>query len=89
MEKRKRDIMGIVVGGGPAPGINGAISAATIEAINEGLVVKGILGGFKSLFDGYKRCDLSLTLDTVSRIHTTGGCILRTSREYPERVKEK
>ena len=30
--KKKR--LGILVGGGPAPGINGVISAATIEAIN-------------------------------------------------------
>ena len=33
--------MGIVVGGGPAPGINGVIGAAAIEAINNGLEVIG------------------------------------------------
>ena len=35
--------MGILVGGGPAPGINSAISAAVIEAVNSGLSVVGIL----------------------------------------------
>ena len=28
--------LGLLVGGGPAPGINGVITAATIEAINQG-----------------------------------------------------
>ena len=41
--------LGILVGGGPAPGINGVISSATIEAINEGLEVVGIRDGFKHL----------------------------------------
>jgi ATP-dependent phosphofructokinase / diphosphate-dependent phosphofructokinase len=48
----KKEVVAIVVGGGPAPGINGVISAATIEAINEGKEVIGIYGGFKSLFAG-------------------------------------
>jgi len=30
-------VLGILVGGGPAPGINGVISSATIEAINKAL----------------------------------------------------
>ena len=29
--------VGILVGGGPAPGINGVIHSATIEAVNNGL----------------------------------------------------
>ena len=47
-----KELIGIIVGGGPAPGINGVISAATIEAINEGKEVVGIVGGFKGLFEG-------------------------------------
>ncbi|HXX53465.1 MAG TPA: diphosphate--fructose-6-phosphate 1-phosphotransferase [Thermodesulfovibrionales bacterium] len=89
MRKKSEDKVAIIVGGGPAPGINGVISAATIEAIALGMTVVGISGGFKSLFDGDKRCVIPLTVDEVSRIHARGGCILRTSREYPERVKEK
>ena len=38
-----KERLAIVVGGGPAPGINGVISAATIAAINEGKEVIGIL----------------------------------------------
>lgn len=86
---KDKDIVGIIVGGGPAPGINGVISSAVIEAINEGKAVVGIMGGFKSLFNGDKSSAIPLTIENVSRIHTQGGSILRTSREYPDRVKEK
>lgn len=87
--KRKNGKIGIIVGGGPAPGINGVISAAVIEAVIQGFRVVGISGGFKALFDGNTNCVLPLTIDDVSRIHTQGGSILRTSREYPEKVKER
>ena len=44
---------GVLVGGGPAPGINGVISAATIEAIEtEGCEVIGFMDGFKHLIKG-------------------------------------
>ena len=89
MGGKAKDLVGIIVGGGPAPGINGVISAATIEAVNEGKHVVGIIGGFKSLFEGDIKCVLPLTIETVSRLHTQGGSILRTSRDYPDRVKEK
>lgn len=85
----KSDVVAIVVGGGPAPGINGVISAATIEAINEGKKVIGIYGGFKSLFAGNKNSAVSLTIEDVSRIHTTGGSILRTSRDSAEVAKAR
>ena len=83
-----KDLIGIIVGGGPAPGINGVISAATIEAINEGKEVVGILGGFKGLFEGTSKF-IPLTIDDVSRIHATGGSILRTSRDAPDNAKAK
>lgn len=84
-----KEVLAIVVGGGPAPGINGAISAATIEAINSGLNVIGVMGGFKSLFEGRKNNIIPLTIEDVSRIHTQGGSILGSSREYPDKVKER
>jgi ATP-dependent phosphofructokinase / diphosphate-dependent phosphofructokinase len=86
MEKK---VLGIVVGGGPAPGINGVVSSATIEAINEGIDVVGVVGGFRTLFEG-KEGDINpLTIDEVSRIHNRGGSILRTSRDYPDNVQER
>ncbi len=71
--------LGILVGGGPAPGINGVIHSATIEAINNGMQVLGIYDGFKSLMAG-KITAASLTINDVSRIHKQGGSILRTAR---------
>lgn len=84
-----KEVLAIVVGGGPAPGINGVISAATIEAIKKGKKVIGIVGGFKSLFAGDKKKVIDLTFDNVSKIHITGGSILRTSRDFPDKVKER
>ncbi|MQG77281.1 MAG: 6-phosphofructokinase [SAR202 cluster bacterium] len=77
--------LGILVGGGPAPGINSAISAATIEAINRGLEVVGINDGFAGLIDGSPAKFRELTIPDVSRIHHQGGSILRTSRANPTR----
>ncbi len=85
----KKDVIAIVVGGGPAPGINGVISAATIEAINEGKEVIGIVGGFRSLFAGDRKSAIPLKIDDVSRIHTTGGSILRTSRDPIDVARKK
>ncbi len=82
------DIVGIIVGGGPAPGINGVISAATIEAINSGLQVVGIKNGFRSLFTEDLNAATPLDIEEVSRIHIEGGSILRTSRDYPGRLKD-
>ena len=39
--------LAVLVGGGPSPGINAVIAAATIEARNHGLRVFGCRDGFK------------------------------------------
>lgn len=75
--------LGILVGGGPAPGINGVIAAATIEARNRGVRVLGFYDGFKWLARGDTSHVMELEIDEVSRIHLEGGSILRTSRENP------
>ena len=74
--------IGIIVGGGPAPGINGVIGSVTIEAENIGYEVIGFNEGFKYLSRG-ERNFVNLTTDAVSRIHLTGGSILKTSRVNP------
>ena len=84
-----KERLAIVVGGGPAPGINGVISAATIAAINEGKEVIGILEGFKWLSKGSKDKVMALAIDDVTRIYSTGGSILRTSRENPTKDPKK
>ena len=80
--------LGILVGGGPAPGINGTISAATIEAINSGLQVLGIYDGFVHLSAGRTGEVRTLEIADVSRIHSQGGSVLRTSRFNPTRRPE-
>jgi 6-phosphofructokinase 1 len=78
-----RETLAILVGGGPAPGINGVIAAAAIEASNCDLRAIGIYDGYRDLAAGGKPKTVELTFDHVSRIHTTGGSILRTSRTNP------
>ena len=75
--------VGIIVGGGPAPGINGAISAVTLEASNRGHQVVGIYDGFSHLMEGRVDRTKILDHDDVSRIHFAGGSILNTSRANP------
>ena len=90
-KKDQSDILAILVGGGPAPGINAVISAATIEAINRGKKVIGIIDGFKWIAQGDKTHIRKLTIQDTSRIHLTGGSIIGISRESPltspERMK--
>ncbi len=83
----ERPTLGILVGGGPAPGINGVIASATIEAINEGCRVIGIYDGFKWLVKGDAKYAQELHIEDVSRIHWLGGSILRTSRTNPAKEK--
>lgn len=75
--------MAILVGGGPAPGINSVIGAATICANLEGIEVIGIKDGFKWLMRGNIDRVVPLTIDGVSRIHFRGGCHIGISRDNP------
>ncbi|HEY3294767.1 MAG TPA: diphosphate--fructose-6-phosphate 1-phosphotransferase [bacterium] len=84
----RRRTLAILVGGGPAPGINGVIRSVTIEAVNSGLRVIGIYDGFKWLAKGDART-VDLDIETVSRIHFLGGSMLRTSRENPTDSQSK
>ncbi len=75
--------LAILVGGGPAPGINAVIGSATIAAQNRGMDVIGVYDGFKWLCSEKFRPDehtTPLTRQGVSRIHFAGGSILRTAR---------
>lgn len=81
----QKQTLAILVGGGPAPGINGVIAAATIESINSGLRVIGIPQGYYWLARGDASHAIELKIPDVSRIHFTGGSILGTSRTNPAR----
>ena len=75
--------LAILVGGGPAPGINGVISAATIEAINQGIEVIGIRDGFRWISQGDTDHVDKLTIEKTSRIYNTGGSRIGISRISP------
>jgi 6-phosphofructokinase 1 len=78
-----RGKLALLVGGGPAPGINGVISSVTIEAINNQFDVIGIQDGFKWLVQGDVNHCRPLSIGEVKAIHLTGGSVLGTSRTNP------
>ncbi|MDP2363471.1 MAG: diphosphate--fructose-6-phosphate 1-phosphotransferase [Ignavibacteria bacterium] len=75
--------LAILVGGGPAPGINSVIGAATIRAAVEGVEVIGIRDGFKWIMQGDITHFKELNIQNVSRIHFRGGSYIGISRANP------
>jgi len=75
--------LAILVGGGPAPGINSVIGAATIRARLEDIEVLGIRDGFEWIMRGDIDHVMPLTIDAVSRIHFRGGSYIGISRANP------
>lgn len=83
-----REKLGILVGGGPAPGVNSVISAATIRALLQGVEVIGIRDGFDRLMKGRLEEIRPLQIGDVSLIHFSGGSILGSSRANPTKKEE-
>ncbi|MEK6768367.1 MAG: diphosphate--fructose-6-phosphate 1-phosphotransferase [Gemmatimonadota bacterium] len=79
-ERRK---VAILVGGGPAPGINAVIGAATIRCVLDGVDVLGIQDGFEWIMHGDIDHVLPLNIERVSRIHSRGGSIIGIARANP------
>ena len=77
-----KNVIAIVCGGGPAPGINSVISGIVNEATRHGWDVLGIYDGFSRIARGEKNY-VRLEPKNISRIHLTGGCILKMSRFNP------
>ncbi len=75
--------LAILVGGGPAPGINSVIGAATIRAAIEGIEVIGIRDGFQWIMEGDISHVKDLNIQNVSRIHFRGGSYIGISRANP------
>jgi 6-phosphofructokinase len=75
--------LAILVGGGPAPGINSVIASATIRAILEGVEVLGVRDGFEWLMKGDLSHVVPLTLEDATRIHWRGGSDIGIARANP------
>ncbi|HEX7663060.1 MAG TPA: diphosphate--fructose-6-phosphate 1-phosphotransferase, partial [Polyangiaceae bacterium] len=73
----------ILVGGGPAPGINSVIGAATIRSCLSGYEVLGIQEGFTHLMAGDTSKVVPLTIEQTSRIHFRGGSTIGIARANP------
>src|SRR6266446_486651 len=75
--------LAILAGGGPAPGINSVIGAATIRARLGGAEVIGVRDGFEWIMQGDIEHVTPLTIESVSRIHFRGGSHIGISRANP------
>lgn len=76
--------IGILTGGGDAPGLNAVIRAVTTKAVNSGYEVLGFEAGWRGLLEMQYR---PLTLADVEDIHTLGGTILHSSRTNVAKVE--
>jgi 6-phosphofructokinase len=79
----QRRNLAILVGGGPAPGINSVIGASTIRARLEDVEVLGIRDGFEWIMQGNIDHVKALEIEEVSRIHFRGGSHIGISRANP------
>src|SRR6185503_15338686 len=75
--------IGILTGGGDAPGLNPAIRAAVWKAAELGIEMVGLYDGWKGLLDGY--CDETRPLDVELTRYwdLDGGTHLGSSRTNP------
>ncbi len=80
--------LAIAVAGGPAPGINSVIGAATIRARLSNVDVLGIPEGFRWVMTGDTSRVVPLTINDTSRIHFRGGSMLGISRANPTKKPE-
>lgn len=72
--------IGVLVGGGPAPGTNAVIAASVIEAVKRGCVPIGFHDGFQWLAERYTDEQHEMSINEVSRSHLMGGVMLGSSR---------
>ncbi len=79
--------LAILAGGGPAPGINSVIGAATIRAALGGSEVIGIQDGFSWIMEGNVDHVMPLTIRDVSRIHF--GAARSSASTAPTRPRKR
>lgn len=75
--------MGILVGGGPAPGINSVIAAVTLRSAQAGVPTLGICQGFEWIMQGDTGHVLPLEPASIGQLHFQGGSLIGTSRANP------
>ncbi len=76
MTNSKVKRIGIMTGGGDAPGLNGVIEAASRTLLNHGCEVFGILDGFEGVFN---QKSFAINREVVEGLHCQAGTLLGTS----------
>jgi len=76
--------LGVLTGGGDAPGLNAVIRGITVRALGGGHRVTGFLRGWKGAIEGQTR---PLDLESVRDIQMTGGTLLLSSRTNPFKIE--
>lgn len=87
--------LGVLTGGGDVPGLNPAIKAVVLNALDAGYEIIGIRRGWGGLLrydinnsethNQYIRC---LDRQSVRRVDRQGGTFLHTSRTNPSKVRQ-
>ena len=76
--------VGMLTGGGDAPGLNGVIRAVTMKCVNDyGYEVLGVRRGWRGLLQKEEDSTQPLTADDVRYILEEGGTMLLSSRTNP------
>jgi len=76
--------IGILTGGGDAPGLNAVIRAVTVQGIHSGYEIVGFEEGWLGLME--KKYQI-LSLNDVEDIHLLGGTILGSSRTNVAKIE--
>lgn len=76
--------IGILTGGGDAPGLNAVIRAITVKAIQNNDEVLGVKLGWKGMLEKLAE---ELSLDDVTDLQREGGTILGSSRTNPFKIE--
>src|SRR5260370_34663600 len=79
--------IGVLTGGGDAPGLNPAIKAVVWKAAELGIEVVGIYDGWKGLLDAFADETWRLDPQTVRSWDSAGGTHLGSSRTNPFNYK--
>jgi 6-phosphofructokinase 1 len=85
--KKKVKKIGVLTGGGDAPGLNPAIRGLVYAGAEEGIEVVGIYDGWQGLLDGYCDQTWALTPNVVRTWDRDGGTNLGSSRTNPFKSK--
>jgi len=81
--RKKIKRIGVLTGGGDAPGLNPAIRAMVYRGADDGIEIVGLYDGWEGLLDGFAEHTWPLDVQTVRTWDRDGGTNLGSSRTNP------